>query len=301
MGLRSFLGQAVVLVLAWVGLLAWQQDSLIYHPVRYTRKDPDVKAMTAFFPDFDLQELRFSTADGNQTAIILKKHGYYADRLYLVFGGNAMVARDWVEVFVHPQFDMHNGLALALVDFPGYGESDGAPSKASIVRVGKRALLEATRVLLHRREGVDLFVGAIGHSIGCSAALELAVVQQGTRTPVRHVVLSAPFTTLAEMASEMLPVLKAIPVWLIAALTARNSWDNTAAAKQLSGATTPQVDIMHGKRDSMVPHAMGERLSRRLRALGFQVSFQSIESDHNDLVGSEGYAAWLHRALARRT
>ncbi|CAK0841120.1 unnamed protein product, partial [Prorocentrum cordatum] len=88
-----------------------------------------------------------------------------------------------------------------------YGISEGSPSMASIERTASQALIEVTMALNNGSTSSDLEFGAIGHSIGCAAALRLATALQ-TTTPLRHVALCAPFTSLPEVAKVLLPILK---------------------------------------------------------------------------------------------
>lgn len=295
--IRGIAGQGLFLLLAGVGLIYMQQDSLIYHPQQYTRP-LDTGAM---LPSFELRELPFWTQDGNQSVVLLRPNKGTVRRIYLAFGGNGMVARHWISVLSHLLGSnmATTDIAFALVDYPGYGSSAGSPNPSSVMRSGTHALSAAIEALGGQKR--NFTVGAIGHSLGCAAAMHFAAASKDSETPLRHLAISAPFTTLPEMAQTMLPVLQIVPVWLIGLLTRRQAWDNLVAAEQLaSGGNSrlPRVNIVHGTIDSIVPHVMGQQLSTRLQALGFPVDFRSMRGfDHNDLLGSQPYTDWLRDAL----
>lgn len=307
MGWRGVALQILGLPLAWLGLIYMQQDSLIYHPRRYktqARREDAVlhRGMTTRWVEFA------TAADGNQSAILLRRRAAKIRRVYLVFGGNAMVAKDWLGILAAQDAPWADDLAFLLVDYPGFGHSEGTPSQASIRRASEAAMEQVAAALGAGDDNDDLRFGSIGHSIGCAAALQLAAQLEGgqggealgsssqSKARLTHVVLSAPFTSLALEAQAALPVLKLVPAWLIARLAARNEWDNLEAARQLG---TQRVDIIHGTEDSIVPHDMGQALWTHLRSLGIPASFKSVVADHNDLLGTQTYLQWLEAVLDR--
>lgn len=290
----------VMMPLAWVGMLYFQQDSIVYR----ARKAEPLADADVFGGDFSAEALPFRHEMGMQVSYLLRPSGTQVRFVYLVFGGNAMLARDWMSILEFApdviEVAKKEGVAFLLVDYPGFGASAGSPSKASIGAAAHGALAAAS-IALHTPDGPDISFGAIGHSIGCAAALGLAERQLSGEVQLEHLLLSAPFTTLPEMAQQMLPVLKFVPKELIGWLAARNHWDNMAASEQLarSGAAgaAPRVDIVHGDQDEMVPLAMGERLWHHIRSLGMQVSFQKVSAKHNDVLGTEDFRSWLKDGL----
>mmetsp|Transcript_106372 Transcript_106372/g.297832 ORF Transcript_106372/g.297832 Transcript_106372/m.297832 type:complete len:321 (+) Transcript_106372:37-999(+) len=280
------------LFLAWLYV---QQDYLIYHPVRYRRGLPERHAQEGI----ELRTVRFTTEDGDQNAIFFQPVVGKWTRLYAVFGGNAMVARNWIEVLAESSEPGWADVAFLLLDYPGYGNSSGTPSQVSIRRMGERALHAGARAL-GIGDRADVSLGMIGHSIGCAAALDLAVATRETRYAFRHIVLSAPFTSLAEEAQAMLPFLRPLPTPLVALLTAKNAWDNKAAVGNLAGQGAPRIDIIHAAEDEIVPHAMGEELFSLLRGSGFAASFKSVPGvGHNDLLSTRTFGKWLRSVMAK--
>lgn len=296
-------GQIGMMVVAWVGMIWFQQDSLIYHPRRYD-KPLDTASLSA---DVELDELRFEASDGQHSALMVRRSGSQAKRIYMVFGGNAMMARDWLGIIPGSLGEQNwSDVAFVLVDYPGFGESAGSASVSSILETASLALTTATDTIdgaFDQEQQTDFVVGAIGHSIGCAAAMHFAVNQQTAHTPLQHLVLSAPFTTLPAMAHEMLSMLKFVPHQAIELLTTRQGWNNLVAADQLVAGqgsdALPRIDIAHGTVDSIVPHKMGVELSQHLRSHGFLVKFVSMEGiNHNDIFHAQDYLDWLHSSLA---
>lgn len=309
--LRSMGMQIVLLPVAWLGMLYYQQDSMIYMPKRY---EGPLAAATSL-EGFEIEQLGFdSQDDGPQAALFVRPVEGEVLRIYAVFGGNAMVARDWLDVLSQVG-ELPRGVAFVLVDYPGYGSNAGAPMTMSIKRTSELALREAERALeavedsdesgdVDRSSRKRPLLGAIGHSIGCAAALELAISRQHSEgeDPLKHVVISAPFTSIVEMAGVLLPVLRYVPPGLLKFLTQRHDWDNNAALQRLAGPKAPRVDIIHGRNDEICPHHMGEKLGELLTELDFPTAaeaFVSVEGvGHNDILGQDAYRSWLGQALA---
>lgn len=293
MGWRGTCLQMLGFPLAWFAFLYWKQDSLIYHPRRYRpgggQKDVQVKNGLVG------KWLHFRTMEGNQSALLMRPKASKTSRVYLVFGGNAMVATDWLDI-LSQSFGVAPNIAFMLVDYPGYGYSEGAPSQSSIRHTSVQALLLAN-AMLSSSSSDELEFGAMGHSIGCAAAFQLAAAMHGSNQALRHLVLSAPFTNIAEMAQEVFTPLKAISTAIIKPLTSRNEWDNLAAASKLAGDQAPRIDIIHGLQDSIVPFAQGKALVTHLNKLNVPVEFKEVTADHNDLLGLEVYWDWLQRVL----
>lgn len=305
MAMKGTVVQFGMMFIAWVGMIFYQQDSMIYHVRKYTT-DLDLAPLES--AGLDVETLRFTTPrpdDGEQFALLVRRLDddgakAKAKRVFLVFGGNAMLARDWLHIFKAGPHVLNRDTAVVLVDYPGFGFSSGTPSRDSIVRTGLQALNEAYALLSEDADDADaeLKVGALGHSIGCSAAMAVAVALQESGAPLQHLVLSAPFTSLVEMAGKTLFLLKVVHPQLITQLTTRHAWDNIADASLLAGTDAPRVDIIHGSKDEMVPPEMGKTVWSHMQSLGFEASFKNVDADHNGLLNTEDYTAWLEGVLA---
>lgn len=273
-------------------MIYMQQDTMIYHASKYS----GALKLDGLKPNFDLLELEFETSDGMQSALLMTPPKGNLERIYAVFGGNAMLARHWLGVLPTLTLPLKN-TAFVLVDYPGYGNSAGQPSVASIERGASAALYEAAQALSDRIDE-DVRYGAIGHSIGCAAAMHLAVVQRQTELRIGHLILSAPFVSLPAAAQAMLPVLKVFPRGLIAMLIPRQNWDNLLAARLLAGSSAPQVDIIHGKEDEIIPYEHGEELAAHLKSLGYShSSFKSMDAGHNDIVSTSEWGTWVRESI----
>lgn len=290
---RNVAVQLCILPFAWMGMLYFMQDTLIYHARRYD----SALDTAAWGPRYRIRELHFDVDGvGHQVAtLVTPAHGAVRS-LYLVFGGNAMVARNWLVVLAPvSKTAAFANTGLVLVDYPGFGSSAGSPTRSSILAASLAALQEAMEAISNDDD--ELALGAFGHSLGCAVALSVAEAQQAQGFAFRHLALSAPFTSLVDMAQESMFILKVVPKWIMASLTSAHAWDNFLAAEAISGSLAPRVDILHGSHDSIVPFAQGEQLSTALKDMGFQLSFQAADANHNDILSMSSYQAWLVNSI----
>lgn len=130
------------------------------------------------------------------------------------------------------------GIAVLQFEYPGYGGADGAPDPDAI-----REAADATWDWLAQRPEVDpARMVAMGYSVGGGPAADLT-----QRRNVRALVLLSTFTSIADMAWR-----HALPPFL-----ARFPYDNVARLREFRG----PVFIGHGRRDNVIPFALGQRLA----------------------------------------
>jgi pimeloyl-ACP methyl ester carboxylesterase len=238
----SLLRILLLLLAAVVLVLVIFQHQFIYHPRPY--REP----VASLLPP-GARELLFTTAQGKQTAFYLPPlAGAAPERLWVLFNGNGSLALDWLWLldYRRPPRD-----GFLLVEFPGYDACEGSASPESIRASAAAAIRE-----LAATTGVDADrpatrLCAMGYSIGCGPALEFAATH-----PVEKIVLSAPFTSLADVAR--------LRVGWPLCLLLRQNFDNAARLDELARRSPPpRVDIFHGDRDIVVPQRMGAELARR--------------------------------------
>ncbi len=270
---RRWLVRATQLALTILGIplvvLAGCQSKLIYFPRPYA---PGATAewaqrTTGRFIDF-------KTSQGHQRAFL--QGNLTAPRnLWIVCGGNATVALDWSEWLEEnaPRED-----AWLLVDFPGYGDCEGAPTPGRI-----RESLKASVPLAIEHIGGKVDPRRLrffGHSLGGAACLIAAsefMIQRG--------VLIAPFTSTMDMSRAM----TGLPLGFLV----RHRFDNSARLAELAARGPGEVIVFHGTDDEAIPVWMSRTLASQQKQI---VRLREIPGGRHNTI-QETHAAEVAEAL----
>jgi fermentation-respiration switch protein FrsA (DUF1100 family) len=135
------------------------------------------------------------------------------------------------------------GVGVLLVEYRGYGTSNGSPSEEGLYRDAEAALA----MLAGRGTGPDRVV-LWGTSLGTGVAAEMARRGRGSR-----LVLVSPYTSIPDLVTGTVPFVPA------RALLA-DRFETLAKAREIHVPTL----VIHGDADEIVPFAMGEQVARAL-------------------------------------
>ncbi|MEM8535261.1 MAG: alpha/beta fold hydrolase [Chloroflexota bacterium] len=155
----------------------------------------------------------------------------------IIYGhGNGEVIDIWPQRF---QELTRLGIGVLLVEFPGYGRSEGEPSEESIT-----ATFIAAYDLLVAREDVDPSrIVLFGRSMGGGAITALAA-----QRPSAAMILQSTYTDVPSLTSRMF-----VPSFLVL-----DRFDNRSVVEDYAG----PILIMHGTEDEVVPYEHGVELHR---------------------------------------
>ena len=132
------------------------------------------------------------------------------------------------------------GFAVLLVEYPGYGSSDGSPSQKRITEAFIAAYEWITQL-----EGIDSNrIVLYGRSVGGGAICTLAA-----NKPSAALILVSTFTSIRSMAAKYLA-----PGFLV-----RDPFDNLSVVTEYR----KPILIIHGMRDDIIPHAHGRAAAPR--------------------------------------
>ncbi len=254
---------AGLMTLGWVvlvALLMFQERRLIFFPTR---------SVAALPSDFGLraEELAIMTADG------VMLHGWWiegrGDRVLVWYHGNAGNIGD--RLHNARWFVDRLGVDVVLVDYRGYGRSQGTPSEEGIHLDGL-AIYDAVAERSVRAENIVLF----GRSLGGAVAIETSLHRRAGA-----LVLESVFRSVPALAAEH--------YWFVPSAVVRTRMDNESKIGRVQVPTL----VLHGDRDTIVPLEHGRRL---FASAACPARLHVIEgAGHNDtyLVGGEPYAgAW---------
>jgi hypothetical protein len=147
------------------------------------------------------------------------------------------------------------GIGLLLVEYPGYGRSEGSPSQASIAET----FVAAYDMLVARKDVDASRIILFGRSLGGGAVCALAA-----QRPSAALILMSTFISARSFAAKYLA-----PGFLV-----RDPFDNLSAIKTYPG----PVLIIHGKFDEVIPYRHGVSLFQAA-CRGKMITY---ESGHND-------------------
>lgn len=261
--------------LATVALLAlwvrWMEPRMLYFPVRALEGTPADAGWT-------YEDVRLAAADG------VRLHGWWipapadaarSPRLTVLFlHGNAGNISHRME-----KLAILRGLGadVLILDYRGYGASEGRPGEAGLHRDALAAWHE-----LAVRRGIDpRTIVLFGESLGTAVAAGLAA-----EVAAGGVVLEAAFTSVGDVARDLYPFL---PLrWAL-----RHRFDTLARI----GAIAAPVLLLHSRDDELFPPRHAERLA----AAAADATVVALRGGHNDafLVSAEVYRRALDEFLAR--
>lgn len=216
------------LLALWTYLvLAFFAQMAIFHPAKHP------EGLWEFKDQFGAADVWLDTSDG------VRIHGWMIEDaaarfVTLYLHGNAGNLTHRVD---HIQAIRQAGSALMIIDYRGYGRSEGSPSEEGIYRDSEAAY----DWLIAKGYGADRIV-VYGESLGTAAAADLA-----SRRDCAGVILEAPFPSAKAVAHTVLPWLGPLVV---------SGFDT---ARKIAKVRAP-VWILHGDRDQVIAYEFGREV-----------------------------------------
>ncbi|MGE5154521.1 MAG: alpha/beta hydrolase [Bdellovibrio bacteriovorus] len=244
------------------------QPAMVFLPSR------DLAATPADW-GMDYEDVWLRTEDG------VRLHGWYlphpgARRVLLFFHGNAgNISHRQASLEIFNRL----GLGVLILDYRGYGRSEGRPSEQGLYR-------DARAAWDHLVEGLGVAPGDIvlfGRSLGGAVAAELA-----SRVRPGALILESTFSSARDLVREIYPILSRL-------IVRRFDFDTVA---RLAGVRCP-VLVLHSPQDEIIPVELGRRV---YEAAGEPKSFHGLRGDHNGgfLLSQPGYERALAAFLSDR-
>jgi fermentation-respiration switch protein FrsA (DUF1100 family) len=238
----------IITVLAALNVWMYvQQAAMIFFPQRSLSATPASWGLA-------YEDVFLTSEDGIQL------HGWYvprqgSDRVLLFLHGNAgnISHRGESIVLFH-----RLGLNVLIIDYRGYGRSQGSPSEQGLYQDANAAW----QYLIDARgfDGKDIIL--FGRSLGGAVAARLASeVQAG------GVILESTFSSARDVANYLFPILSRL-------LVLRYSFDT---AGYLKGVASPLL-VLHSPDDDIIPFYLGEKV---YQAGSEPKVFVRMQGDHN--------------------
>jgi len=238
-------------------MLTWIAQRAIYFPSRYPEGAWEAQRM------LNAEDVWLTTADGVRIhAWWIPARGAKLATLHLHGNGGNITHRTIAAMGIRQA-----GSSVLLLDYRGYGRSEGSPSEKGLYKDADAAY----GWLKQRSPGIVIH----GESLGSAVAVDLAA-----RQPCNGVVLEAPFTSAADVAHRVLPYLGPMVV---------RSFNTMSKIGRLR----VPIFVLHGTRDEIIDFSMGKAL---YEAAPRPKRFWAVEgAGHNDIqwVAGPDYTAHL--------
>jgi hypothetical protein len=203
------------------------------------------------------ETVRFRSTDGTRLTGRIVRTSIANPWVYFLHGnaGNLSTCQAWGEVIHRAK------LNLFVIDYRGFGESEGAPSEKGVYEDADAGYAYLTN---HLGAPPDR-IFAYGHSLGAAIAVNLASQRQ-----LAGLILEGALISVPALGQEMYPFL---PINLIAV-------DRFDSLDKISRITIPKL-FMHGRADHIVPIDHGRRLYAAAPA---PKDFMELDAGHNDSI-----------------
>ena len=242
------LGLLIAGILIW-----WLQPRLVFYPIKPLRLTPTDWGMA-------YEDVQLTTEDG------VALHGWLIpaarDRTeerpstLLFFHGNAgniSHRRDSIDIF------NDIGLDVLIIDYRGFGRSEGSPSERGLYQDAAAAWRWLTQTRGIAADEIVIF----GRSLGGAVAIQLAA-----RTEPAALIVESSFDELGSVADEHYPLLsRLIPLRY-----------RFPSAEQIAAVRCP-VLVLHSQDDHIIPYRFGQRL---FAAASGPKTFVDLRGGHND-------------------
>ena len=257
----------ILIVVGFILWLRWSEPRMLYYPSKQIDQSPNQVG-------FKYEDVTLTTSDGVRINGWFLPCGREATHTILFFHGNA---GDISDRFEKLEVFRDLGVDTLIIDYRGYGRSDGKPNETGTYRDARAAY----EYLTQQRKLAPRSIVIYGESLGSAIAADLA-----SKEEAGGLVLEEAFTSVGDVGQKMFPFL---PVrWLV-----RNKYDTLS---KLPRSKVPLL-IIHSRDDEFFDMRHAQRL---LAAANEPKRLVELRGGHNDafLVSAPTYRAALQQYFA---
>lgn len=245
---KKLLSSVFIFILFLNAYFYFQQPKMLFYPVKDVVITPEQWGLSYDKVSFALEDTT-------------KISGWYlphpeANKTVLFFhgnGGNISHRGDSLYIFHKLK------LNVLIIDYPGYGNSEGMPSEKGIYLSANAAW----QYLIAEKKTLPENIIIFGRSLGGAVAVDLA-----SRVSAGAVILESTFTSVRDVVDIVFPVLSHF-IYL------RYSFDSLSKIHKVQ---SPLL-MIHSPDDEVIPYILGQKL---FSAITTKKHFQVISGGHND-------------------
>jgi fermentation-respiration switch protein FrsA (DUF1100 family) len=266
----------LLLITVLVAFVMLFEDSFIYFPSKYPEGDWDVARLQAGRGRVSskIEDVWMTAADG------VRLHGWYCTPPQTDGEKGSLIPNGMTLLWFHgnagnlshryPVIEklLEQGFNVFIIDYRGYGRSEGSPSEEGLYRDARAAW----DYLVHERKVSSGQIIVFGDSLGGAVAIELA-----TKVEPAGLIVQSSFTSIKDMAAQVMPFL---PTFIL-----RTKMDSI---NKIASVRCPKLFI-HSPADEMVPYRLGRQL---FDAASPPKQFYEVKNaSHNemDIIGGRAY------------
>jgi uncharacterized protein len=263
------------------------ENKLIYFPTKYPLGNWDVSHRAPAEGEYvmSVEDCGLTASDGT------KLHGWMCAPQQMRGGHLVEIPSQIALLFLHgnggnitDRYELIRHLVRAparvfILDYRGYGKSDGSPSERGLYLDAQAAWQYLTDVLGIPARDIVLF----GESLGGAVAIDLALRTQSSGSQCAGLIVQSSFTSIPDMAATVIPH---FPGFLL-----HTKMDSLNKIKSVA---CPKLFI-HSRADDVVPFQMGRRLFDAAEQP--KQFYEVIGARHNetDQIGGSAYFDTISR------
>ena len=222
-------------------------------------------------PDLTYGHMEHATTIRANDGTLLR--GWFFNRgagtpLVVFYGGNAMNVGNFANIAAADPTRSY-----LLMNYRGYGGSEGEPSEADLV-------FDARQCIAHARSlqgGTATPLALVGYSLGSGVAMQVAAAENPA-----SLVLICPFDSMTEVACNQVPFLpRILPM---------DDWNSTVVAP----AVTCPVTVMRAQTDDIVP---AESTDKLIQSFTTPPAVKTYPADHNSIFSCPDFTTDIMKAL----
>ena len=238
---------SICILILFGGWLYFQQPAMVFYPMSQLDATPEEWGL-------EYEDVAMQSEDGTLL------HGWYipsvdSDRVLLFFHGNAgNISHRGESIAIFHRL----GLNVFIIDYRGYGKSEGKPSESGLYDDALAAWQYLTETKGFQKDNIVIF----GRSLGGVVATYLAAEQKPGA-----LILESTFSSAKDMASEIFPL-----IWFLVPM--RFEFNCVERIQQVS---SPLL-VLHSRDDEIIPYRFGEKV---FQAANEPKLFVNMRGDHN--------------------
>ena len=223
-----------------------QQPNMVFHPINEVDVTPKDWGLS-------FEKVRLNTASNEKISGWYLPHPEATKTVLFFHGNGGNISHRGDSIYIFHKLKLN----VLIIDYLGYGESEGSPSEEGLYQSANAAWEYLTKKT--KAENIIIF----GRSLGGAVAVDLA-----SRVKVGGLILESTFSSVRDVLNIVMPKLSYL-IYL------RYSMDSLSKLETVKAPTL----IIHSDEDDVIPYQLGQKL---FFAAESEKEFLTITGSHNN-------------------